>query len=216
MSQRIYLEYTPAARDWLPDHWYGHFYLSLRDQETPLDQLNDDSLAIRGGGNIFNDPLVVVADVPILETRDAFESGETPADRGSQDITDLILTSGGFGQDGDSVIRAWEELSTFAAGPMIGDTRTGGFNGHYTYQTPSNSNDERQVVTNSGAVILSVLNYVGIDLRDLVDTSDDAVFSQGFPGATIHDGTLLGSGSDPHIFASDGLSLPARNRDVVT
>ena len=82
---------------------------------------------------------------------DKYGATETPADRNSVDITKTILDAGKY----SNVVDAWQAMSEYALGiHSVG----------YDYELPDNIDNHD---ANSNATALSVLNKVGVDIREL-------------------------------------------------
>jgi len=95
---RIYLEYKDVSGSIEPlgIPLAGHLYLARRDDAAPLDTEVDQ--VIRGGPVSGN--LQVIAGASLGSTLDDCDDDESPATRGSYDITDLMPGGLGMGCHG--------------------------------------------------------------------------------------------------------------------
>jgi Ca2+-binding RTX toxin-like protein len=205
LATRIFLESTSVA-------WsggvYGHLYLVLRQVEVDENGVMLENayrpltdLVIRGSSgftlSVQTGQLDASDDrygqIPVgtegTETRP-----ETPADRHSLDITPLLAA------EQASVQTVWEALELAAQG----------ISGQYDYEFPGADH-----VANSNAVVFSILNQRGVDLRDIGSGYVDSFYAGGHPGGDSDTATLLATSSNATIQASsnlnDGVSLQGRN-----
>jgi hypothetical protein len=177
--QRIYLEWKHVAAG------YKHLYLVRR--EEPVNQAQISELTWRNSGEVIRGgslelPIarLNVQTGPLVQSGDRYVSqdevtGEQP--RGIIDITGST-----------SAEAIWLTMETYAS--TLSST--------YAYETPGLAVDVRDHVANSNAIILSVLNEVGIDVREIIQEWGS------FPGAGIN-ATLLGSSQSDRIEASSEL-----------
>jgi hypothetical protein len=133
---RINLEDKLAVSEWTEA---GHLYIVLRDG---LD-VDEDGEVIRGGkdGMVYG-PLRVDADVPLSDTADEYQAGQTEDSRHARDLAPY------FSASGYSLTGAWMAMATYAAGIDAAQ---------YDYELPF-ATGERIHVANSNAVVFSVLN----------------------------------------------------------
>ncbi|WP_371226358.1 beta strand repeat-containing protein [Roseovarius sp. 2305UL8-3] len=189
MAPRIYLEAKEVFTEILgvsvgTNH--GHLYLVLRDDSNPTDTPE----VIRGGVPIEGGTKLDIEIGSLATSQDAYDRGTPQNERFSIDITDLI--PGGVG--------AWNSLSSFAVG----------LDGAYQYDIAGapGTNVDGGPIANSNSTILTVLNTVGVDVRELVERSDFGHFGSQYAGVNYFGnsyGTLLGSGSEEWIIANSAL-----------
>jgi hypothetical protein len=196
MAKRIFLESRNVFGSGM-----GHMYLVFREEGAATDDDNDHVIA--GEPNYLGlipigTRIVVFAGVAIGTTNGDKYNGATAQSRFSLDITDRV-TSGGVAEN---VQAAWTAMVAAANG--IRDAR-------YNYELPGPPH-----VANSGALILSALNAVGVDVRDLPRHDGQqgttylapgaiapAGFPTSFPGASnSSQPTLLGTAGNVNIIAS--------------
>jgi hypothetical protein len=203
MAKRIYLESRNAAFN---GSTFGHLYLVYREEGAlPVDAGPLADKVIMGTSLEMGARLGVFSDVAIGLTDDRYNDA-TPQSRYSLDITNFIPGAGLSG----GVAEAWQVMAAVARG--INSSR-------YDYELPDGLINH---TANSGAVILSVLNAVGVDIREL-PTHDgqlgsylESTFTNRFPGASnTSEPTLLGEAGNVYIYASDkqksGLILLGRD-----
>jgi hypothetical protein len=162
---RIYLEYKDVSgssgSESLGVPLAGHLYLVKRDETGPNNAVDR---VIRGGPE--SGDLHVIASDLLNTTNDAYGLGESPETRGSFDITGLI--PGG--------VAAWDDMAAFADGIENPAYSV------YDYELPGDVNG-RNHTANSNAVILTVLNSMGVDVREIESVENNPFFLN-FPGAT--------------------------------
>jgi len=138
----------------------------------------------------MNDSLLSVQTNLLKDSRDQYANSDTPDDRLSYDITDLLLTSGVY----SDAHAAWAGMTAFAIA----------LSEEYRYELPTMGGNIH--VANSNATILSVLNHAGLDVRS-IETADGSSYVDdtrywGHPGADKDAPTLLGSGDTAPAMAA--------------
>jgi len=171
----------------------GHMYLVLRQvsidangefNNTPseLDQtISGTSLATLGLRTLKE----------FLATSPDKYDGATPSDRHSQDITAWL---GLAGQENSAVEATWNALGSAVLA----------LNGKYWYEMPYDPAIDH--LSNSNAVILTVLESLGKDVREKI-AAHTSFFPRGIPGADDYRATLLATGD---VTSADGLTQDVR------
>jgi Ca2+-binding RTX toxin-like protein len=208
----IYLEVVPAVSTATGS---GHMYLVYKDGSGNPENYK----VIRGGPNGLLTQLNVVFDKALQDTGDKYPGADFLGKlmygaEAAADFSNSILVPeqrksldlSGFLGGPDDLPVIWKVLSDFAAG----------INGSYDYDVPIGSHTGAEFTANSNAVILTVLNHVGLDVRAL-STAYNSGFADGVPGALgkIGYSTLLAATTGPLIEAShnlqDGVSILGRD-----
>lgn len=191
IEQRIFLEskivYDPFFGI---DTGYRHLYLVRRNVNVADGVYNvivsDDDRAIRGGPrSVF----LGAVEAALKSTLDNYNSNESPTQRWSTDIT-AIVRAGVF----SSVEAAWQAMTSYAAGINTNN---------YEYDIPTT----KGFIANSNAIIFSVLNYAGVEARDILrDGTNQFYIDYVHPGASAEFGsTILASASEEELVASSKL-----------
>jgi Ca2+-binding RTX toxin-like protein len=118
----------------------------------------------------------------------------TPSDRHSQDISSWLGLSNIAGENDNAVLARWNAL---------GATVTA-LHEKYLYELPYVPSIDH--LSNSNAVILTVLESVGKDVRDII-AGHKIYFPNGIPGADDYRATLLATGD---VTSADGLTQDVR------
>ena len=195
VERRIFLESRPVGEIGFINTGAGHLYLVFRnvifDNGEFIHVVDDTDQVISGGPQgSMNDSLLSVQTNLLKDSRDQYANSDTPDDRLSYDITDLLLTSGVY----SDAHAAWAGMTAFAIA----------LSEEYRYELPTMGGNIH--VANSNATILSVLNHAGLDVRS-IETADgssyvDDITIFGHPGADKDAPTLLGSGDTAPAMAA--------------
>ncbi|HEY6618660.1 MAG TPA: hypothetical protein VIY68_03865 [Steroidobacteraceae bacterium] len=178
----IYLEAKPVYELGINT---GYWHLYLVERPAPQSDSEFNSLAwrnegnvLRGGSTISSDTLSVQSGA-LATSSDAYNSSSDISNRLIWNITDLV--------GGDS---GWATMSSMLAGIGAAD---------YPYELPFGRTYSNYYVANSDAVVTSLLNAVGVDVRSIIGSLDA-------PGAgTGVQPTLLGDANSTVIQASPAL-----------
>ena len=199
VERRIFLESRPVGEIGFINTGAGHLYLVFRnvifDNGEFIHVVDDTDQVISGGPQgPTNSSLLSVHTDLLKDSRDQYANSDapddTPEDRNSYDITDLLLASGVY----TDAHAAWAGMTDFA----------NALSEEYRYELPTMGGNIH--VANSNATILSVLNHAGLDVRS-IETADGSSYVDdtrywGHPGAEKDAPTLLGSGDTAPAMAA--------------